>query len=173
MSVHAFVDETKVGHLMVVATVVSPGDLQLCRRALKDLRMKGQRRIHFTKESDPRRRKIIDAMCELPVVVDIYVADSARDRHDARPAALRRLTLDLLEARAQWLVIEQDDSVVDADRRVIFEALGTHRAELQYAHARPGSEPLLWVSDAVGWCRQRGAPWKERADRIVRASHQV
>ncbi|GAB92186.1 hypothetical protein [Gordonia rhizosphera] len=51
----AVVDESKVRGLVVACTVTDPAAVVENRKALHDLRARGQRRIQFTKESDPRR----------------------------------------------------------------------------------------------------------------------
>jgi len=56
---HIFVDETKDRGYLIAASVVLPRDLQPARAALRALLLPGQRRIHFTKEKDPRRRAIL------------------------------------------------------------------------------------------------------------------
>nr|WP_229715266.1 hypothetical protein [Subtercola lobariae] len=83
---------------------------------------------------------------------------------------MNELVKDLAESRASRLVIERDDSLVSADRRMIRTALETHNyvEHLSYAHVSPSDEPLLWVSDAVAWCFQAGGDWVRRASPLVR-----
>lgn len=40
-------------------------------------------------------------------------------------------------------------------------------AEKTYVHLKRHEEPLLWVSDAVAWCHQKGGPWIARAAPLV------
>ncbi|WP_255632240.1 hypothetical protein [Amycolatopsis sp. TNS106] len=49
------------------------------------------------------------------------------------------------------------------------KALG-HRpskTELTYEHLNSTAEPLLWISDAVGWCFGAGGTWRRRASRLI------
>jgi len=52
------------------------------------------------------------------------------------------------------LVIEQDDSLLERDRSVLYH--GVRRAgvadSLTYEHLPARSEPLLWLADTAAWC---------------------
>lgn len=50
VSVHTFVDESKLRGLLVVAAVLAPRDLAQARTAMRELCLPGQARLHFTKE---------------------------------------------------------------------------------------------------------------------------
>lgn len=74
---------------------------------------------------------------------------------------------DAIEATTR-LTIEQDDSLVAADRAYLYDAVRRHRApDLVYHHCRPQEEPLLWVSDAVVWCYAKGGEWRRRVQPII------
>lgn len=163
-----FVDESKVRGLVVACTVAEPRALSDSRKALHALRANGQRRIHFTKESDPRRRKICSAICDLELTVAVYDTTSIRDPRKGRQAALDAVVLDLSKLGATRLTIEQDDSLVAADRAYLYDAVRRHRTpDLVYHHCRPQEEPLLWVSDAVVWCYAKGGEWRRRVEPII------
>jgi len=168
--IHAFVDETKVRGLTVVTAIFEPRDLAHARSVMNSLRMKGQERLHFKSERDSRRRQIMTAICELPVVVDIYDTWPATTTREARPAVLHRLIADLASNGAHRMVLEQDDSVMHADRRTLYESVRAHGVEgrLVYEHLRAKSEPLLWIPDAVAWCWVKDNNWRERAKPVVR-----
>lgn len=51
LSTEFYVDESKARGYIIVAAVVPSGQATHLRKALRDLRMKGQRRIHFVEES--------------------------------------------------------------------------------------------------------------------------
>ncbi|MCS3789963.1 hypothetical protein HNP11_004161 [Tsukamurella ocularis] len=166
---HAYVDETKAAGLLVVSTVVRPADASAARKALTELRMKGQSRIHFTKESPSRRRLILSTLETLAVEAVVYDASHIRDQREARRCALGAVVRDLAVVQAQRLVIELDDSLAEADRRTLFAATREHGIPgLSYEHVRPTAEPILWVSDAIAWCAAKGGDWKRRAAPIVR-----
>ncbi|MGN2642498.1 hypothetical protein ACTD5D_41255 [Nocardia takedensis] len=165
----AFIDETKEKGLLVVATFARPNDLTAARKALRKHLISGQRRIHFTKESDPRRRSICSMLCELSLEVVVYDASGIQNKATARQMSLSLIVGDLAAQRGNQLIIEQDDSLVASDRRILFEAVRKHEVAetLRYHHKRPHEEELLWVSDAVAWCWAKGGGWRDRVRPIV------
>ena len=56
---HVYVDESKRGGYLLVASMHPPGELAEARSLMRGLVLKGQRRVHMTKESDPRRKVIV------------------------------------------------------------------------------------------------------------------
>lgn len=164
----AFVDESKARGLVLACAIVDPATLNDNRKALQALRINGQRRTHFTKESNPRRRKICAALCALDISVAIYDATSIDNPRQGRQAALDAVVLDLARIDAAGLTIEQDDSVVAADRGLLYKAARRHGIpDLSYRHCRPHEEPLLWVPDAVVWCYVKGGEWRRRIDPVI------
>jgi hypothetical protein len=67
---------------------------------------------------------------------------------------------DAIDAEARLLVLELDDSVAVADRRMIAQRFRLEPASPEYRHLPAKAEPLLWISDAVAWCSQRGGEWR-------------
>ena len=162
-----YVDESKARGYYVVATATSSGDLRVSERALRDLLKPGQRRIHFKSESDSRRRQILSSMCALDVRVSVWIVKRRSDK-EARPLSLGALVAEAVESGAALLIIERDESLERADRRLIAEVIRRAGSpELQYRHVAPHEHPLLWVSDAVAWCYSNGGDWIRRVDTIV------
>jgi hypothetical protein len=83
--VHAFLDENKERRLTVVVAIVAPEDLATCRRSMSGLVLRGQNRVHFTKERDSRRGQILNVICRLPLVADVYQSSPAPRHPRARP----------------------------------------------------------------------------------------
>lgn len=168
MSVGFYVDESKVRGYTIVAAAVHSQHAASLRRALVDLRMKGQRRIHFVDESPPRRRVLLSAMTQLGCSTRIYrVQDTAELR--ARELCLSAVVNDMAALDARRLVLERDDSIVNRDRRLIRASLierGLHE-RVTYAHEAATSEPLLWIADAIAWSYSRGGEWRQRAAPMV------
>ncbi len=69
MRTQVFVDESKVRGLLVAAAVSVSGDVNENRRRMRSLLLAKERRIHFKKESDPRRRKIVATIVDMGVTV--------------------------------------------------------------------------------------------------------
>ncbi|SFR21330.1 hypothetical protein SAMN04488564_105567 [Lentzea waywayandensis] len=168
MTAHVFVDETKEKGYLVTAAALVPGDLAAARRTVRGLIMANQRRIHFHKESDQRRKQILDVVVEIAPEVTIYDG-SAHARRRQRDACLVRLVADLAGSGVSMLVLEQDDSVLEADKKLLYRCvrdLGCHDT-LVYRHHRAHEEPLLALPDAVAWCWHRGGHWKKRVEPLV------
>ncbi|MFB9685792.1 hypothetical protein [Amycolatopsis plumensis] len=167
MTAHVFVDESKRGGYLVTAAAVFPHDLGRARQAVRSLVLPGQRRLHFTHESDNRRKQILDVIAELHPAVTIYDG-SAHHRRRQREACLDLLIADLATTGARMLVLETDESVLELDRRALYRATRRHGCPaLEYRHHRAHEEPLLAIPDAFAWCWQRGGPWKARAKDFV------
>jgi hypothetical protein len=64
---HIFVDECKVRGLLLAAAVVPPSELAPLRKVLSRLRLPGQRRIHFSAESEARRKVILRGLSDAGV----------------------------------------------------------------------------------------------------------
>jgi hypothetical protein len=71
--VHGFVDESQRGRTYYVGAVLVPTSaLASCRRALRQLLCRGERRIHFNNEASARRRELLSAMVRLEARAWIY-----------------------------------------------------------------------------------------------------
>lgn len=164
---HVFVDETKQRGLLLTAAAVLPGDLRSARKQLRGLVLPRQHRIHFFRESDARRKQILDATCDLAPTCTLYDG-SAHPSRRQREACLRALVADLANAAAQMLVLERDDSILELDRRVLYRATRElDCTELRYEHLRAREEPLLTIPDAIAWCWQRGGHWRDRVRELI------
>jgi hypothetical protein len=168
LGAHAFVDESKSKAYYVAASVIAPNDIAAARRAISALRRPGQRRVHFKSESDGSRNAFINGAINAGLTTRLYVAHNMPDKA-ARPLCLERLVQDLVAAGATKLVLESDESLEQSDRRLIAKRLKSLGADdgLRYMHCKPHEEPLLWVSDAVAWCYQKGGDWIRRASPLV------
>jgi hypothetical protein len=164
---HVFVDETKQRGLLLTAAAVLPGDLRSARAAMRGLVLARQRRIHFFRESESRRKKILDVVAELAPDCVLYDG-SDQPRRVQRELCLQALVADLAHRRAQVLVIERDDSVLTLDRKLLYRSVRDHGcAGLQYRHLRAHEEPLLAIPDAIAWCWQRGGHWRDRVRELI------
>lgn len=173
MPAHVFVDETKRQGLLLTAAAVLPGELAMARRVLRGLVMPGQRRLHLVKESDGRKKKVLDAIAELAPVVTLYDARGL-PHHQQRAACLRALVADLAAERVHRLVLERDDTLLEHDRKLLYREVREFGcAELRYEHLRAHEEPLLAIPDAVAWCWSRGGAWRERVRELVHTVRSV
>lgn len=162
---HVFVDESgrPTAYLLGAALVDIPSRLERIRSEIRDLRRPGQRRVHFAKESNPRRRALLSAYATIGVRARVY--SCAAPSMVARETCLTALVADIVPAGARRLVIESRESMNHHDTRVINSVLRKHGdRRLQYLHLRPEEEPMLWAADAVVWAVGAGGDWRRRVD---------
>lgn len=159
MPAHVFVDESKTRGLLVAAAGCEATSVNTYRRAMAQLLLPRQRRIHFTKESTPRQRKILDVLAEFDLTVRLYRAD--RDNAVGRRACLEAVVADIANT-AERLVVERDESTVDFDRQTLFAAARKHGCTdtLQYELLAPRLDPMLWIPDAIAWAWAKGGDWR-------------
>jgi hypothetical protein len=163
-----FVDESKSKGYVMVAAVVVPSDQTTLRREVRALVLPGQRRLHFTSESDSRRKQILAKLERLGVLAHVVHSDL---RHEAsgREACLRDLVAIAAREGHDRIVLERDVSIEHADKKVLYDAV--HRLSLRdvltYAHETAHQEPLLWIADAIAWSYAKGGDWRRRAQPMI------
>lgn len=74
MALHVFADESKKRGLILAAAIIEQSELVRLRATLGRLRLPGQRRLHFAKESDGRRSLIIRTFVGANLRVAMYDA---------------------------------------------------------------------------------------------------
>ena len=163
---HVFVDETKTKDYVVAAATLPASEVTQARKALRGLLLPRQDRIHFAKEKDAYRDRVLHVMRGLEVQVTLYIART-KDQRAGRAACLTAVVEDVLKDRATHLVIERDESLVRSDLELISDLLYPVTDKPAYRLEVPRSEPLLWISDAVCWCHQRGGRWIDAARPLV------
>jgi hypothetical protein len=169
VSSHIFVDETKRAGYVIAAVTVS--DTEAIRKIVRALVQPGQRRIHMKHEQARRRRVIVSALAAMQVQATVYDA-ARRYRTDlaARTACLTALVEDIAARDSDTrLVIEQDDSVVRADRHDLFQLVRQAGIadRLEYRHQRAYDELLLALPDIVAWSWVRPGEWRRRISPIL------
>ncbi|NQX36462.1 hypothetical protein [Herbiconiux sp. VKM Ac-2851] len=158
-----FVDESKNAGYILVAAVVHPSGAESLRKAMRALVLPGQRRLHFSRESDSRRRLILSKLLALEVRAHVIRSTASREA-DGREECLVGL-VDCAEKHAHLkLVLERDESIERSDRRILFRELSARglRDTVQYELRSPHSEPLLWIPDAIAWSYAKGSEWRRR-----------
>lgn len=170
MGGHVFVDESKSRDYLLVASVVLPGELGATRKAIRDLLLPGQKRLHMKSEGEAQRKRILAAFAEMGCTATIYRAGAAYQTDLARrEKCLERVVADILNAGHTFLCLESDETLNARDRRqlaTLTRAIGP-AVTLHYRHERAAQEPLLAIPDAIGWAWARGADWRRRARPLV------
>lgn len=170
MTEHVFVDETKNGDYILVASVVPAGDRNLIRGRVNGLVLPRQRRVHMKDERDSRKRIIADVIASTGVHAYIYDAGQRyRNERERRAACLRALVPDMAHRGCTMLIIEQDDTLLSWDNQLLIEltrAAGC-RDTLRYEHQRAATERLLALPDAIAWCYAKGGHWRRRIEPVI------
>lgn len=163
-----FVDESKSKGYTMVAAVVVPGDQAALRRQVRDLVLPGQRRLHFTSESDSRRRQILTTLQRLDVHAHVVHSDLKKEA-DGREACLRDLVALASRDGHDRIVLERDVSIEHVDRKVLYDAIRrlNLRDAITYRHETAHQEPLLWIADAIAWSYTKGRDWRRRAEPMI------
>src|SRR5688572_28354144 len=86
--------ETRIGLMCVVgAAVVLRGNEETACQELMDLRLPGQRYLHWRTESEPRRRLLVEAIAEIGFVAFVVASHPVerRGQERARSRNLKKL----------------------------------------------------------------------------------
>jgi hypothetical protein len=163
-----FIDESKAKGYRLAVTLIAETQSAATRAILVDQVLPGQRRIHFAKESDRRRKLLLSKLAGLGTTTHIYRVDGLPEL-DARRICLAAALEAPRALDVVHVVLEIDPSIVAQDRRAIADVLRRQRRseDVSFSHSRPESEPLLWIPDAVAWSHARGAEWLRRLDPLV------
>jgi hypothetical protein len=157
----AFVDENKEGTYRLGIVAVPDHSISEVRTALKSLRLKGQRRVHMSKESPSRRKVIIDSVLRLESWTCLIIESKTRDADDA----LIRQRLFLLAAQHPlWTQIDklvvEDSTDSSRDRRTL-AWLQKHSSHwFTYSFEKPHADPALWLADAILWAYSKGSIYR-------------
>ncbi|GIH04746.1 hypothetical protein Rhe02_28130 [Rhizocola hellebori] len=175
MPVHSFIDESKRNSYLLAAALIAPAQLAKARRAIAALVMPGQRRIHFYSERDSRKSQIVTTIAELPLEVVLIEASGAIHENAARGRCLHALIQDHIGRRVSRIVLERDESQVEADRRILRREIERHGLLdcVTYEHVRAHEEALLAIPDAIAWCWAKGGHWRVRVKALVAEMRQV
>lgn len=165
-----FIDESKSNGYRLAVVVVDDSDVTRIRAGVASLRLANQQRIHFTKESDQRRRHILKEMQKLDIRSFVFLVEGRREAY-ARAWGLEQVAELCTTEPVQRIVLETDDSLVRSDRRTLYEQLDKRglRGTVSYGHQRASSEPLLWAPDAVAWSDAKGGEWRRLARPLIAA----
>jgi hypothetical protein len=163
-----FIDESKERSYTMVAATVASSDAGELRQRLREFVLPGQRRLHFSRESNQRRRVILSALVDLRIRAHVFQSDESRET-DGREACLAALVTHAQEESHRRLIIERDESIEKSDRRILYRELRARGLsdDVEYRLESPVHEPLLWIPDALAWSVVRGGDWRRRADPTI------
>jgi len=103
-------------------------------------------------ESQRRKKTLVDLVEKMDIVC---VAEVSHLKHQpkARAQALEALVIRLAAEGVLEIVIEMDESFVQADNKIlagVIRSFDSSRA-IRYRHESPAVEPMLWAADIYAW----------------------
>lgn len=163
-----YIDENKGRSYILVAVAIHRTDAGRIRKHLRGLVLPGQRRLHFKKESDSRKRAIISTLVTFGACASVFES-TAKSAASARESCLMDLVAFAGRKGHDRLVLERDESIERADHRVLFRELDRNslRGMVEYSFEAPRTEPLLWIPDAIAWSLAKGGDWRRRIDPLL------
>jgi len=155
---HGFIDESRrLSGYYVAAPVTVADQVGAARAVARGFLLPGQRRWHFTEESDRRRRTILTAIARSGLVRVAVAHGSGPDRA-VRAECLRQLTPGVLEAGGPGWSSSPARGVTIRTAR---SALRGVDRPFGYDHLVPAADAALWLADAVAWSVSKGGTWRE------------
>lgn len=163
----AFVDESIRGRRYLMGCVLVEARHLAETRTTMDALSVTTSRIHFNNETDTQRRRVLDAIAEMPI--EAFAVSCAKDHgvseFRARGECVAEIVRQVQQREVATLVLEsrQDDS---DDERVIVRTRGPE-PPLVFEHRTGRLERMLWIADAVTWAVGSGHAWTQRLDAVL------
>jgi hypothetical protein len=163
---HGFVDESirTDGLYRLTVVRVRARDLARTTRAMRERVPRGQTRIHFSAESDQRRRSILRVYLSLEISATSYQTpyDRRSDDQPARDRCIRALAGDVPVLGVAAVVFDTRGPRRDRlDRAALRRALlAAGLDHVTYSHRGSRDEVLLGLPDAFGWAVGAGPAWR-------------
>lgn len=162
--VDAFVDESIRGQTYYLCAVLIPFEKQsVLRQELRRISNQfGRRRIHFHNESQNQKEIVLSCICgyiTAAIVVRARISHGVVEEM-ARQTALKMLVIRLQELDVQRFTLEsRDDNAMDSSTIQKARRGGLH---IDFVHATPLVDELLWAADAVAWSAGNGLKWLKK-----------
>lgn len=167
---HLFADESKQHDYLFAVVVADPARLSACRSRMRTLVYAGNSRLHFAKERDSTRQAVVEALIDEQVRA--FVVRAKGNSRGTRDRCIRAIAAQAGEVQASRLVLDLDQSVLAADRRLLAQA-GLSRKEVEYQHLPSSQDPMLWIADALAWCEAREGRWAHSIRGLVTSRFEV
>lgn len=154
----AYVDESSANRsedrqeYLVCAAIIPIDEMEQIRDQLTPLRLKGQIKLHWTDESNSRRRKIVDAVSELAPMTAVVTHLSNRQNKTER---FRRLCLEAMYYELAQMGIRSvtcEGRTAPQDKKDLAHIVALRNQkrvakDFGINHCRGGDDPLLWLPD--------------------------
>ncbi|WP_220499649.1 DUF3800 domain-containing protein [Microbispora sp. H10949] len=156
----AFIDESESNSALdpdvyiLAAVLVCTEAIPSIRSRMAALHVRGERKLHWVKESARRRAEIISVLEDLDVlfVFVVHEGDPTAKSERRRRKCFERLLWELSKAGVAEIVIEsREDTQNKRDRALLGALLARHRIPRRpwIQHVAGAVEPLLWIADCA------------------------
>lgn len=137
---------------LVCAAVVPDDSADELREQLLSLRLKGQIKLHWTDESETRRKKIVAAVSELTPMsaVVTHMSERKNKTERFRRKCLETIYYELAAMGIQEVVCEARtpaQNTKDVAHIVALRGQKVVDRDFTISHCRGGDDPLLWIPD--------------------------
>jgi hypothetical protein len=166
----AYVDESiRSGRYLLGSVVVDAHDAGRLRRSVRKLTLPGQRRLHFNKEGNRRRRELIDALTRLDLEAYVF---SCRHSVVVTPETARARCIRALVQNTQARGVEAELLIESRAELDVIDGVTVGNARrpdprLSFQHLLPDNDPLLWLPDGFAWAVGAGGDWLRRVANSV------
>lgn len=137
---------------LVAAALVDDDDIAVVRKSMDDLRLDGEKKVHWHGSSDERRWLLVESAGQLPVasVVVVHNEEKASDRRHRRKC-LEYLLPQLAEMPCSHITFESRGQLDQSDQDILdkFRATKVVGPGLRINHSIGRTEPVLWLADIV------------------------
>lgn len=154
----AFLDESSAirsedrQEYLVCAAIIPLAIADEMREQLLPLKLKGQIKLHWTDEDEPRRRKIVSAIANLTPMTAVVTHMSQPRR---KTEHFRRKCLETIYYELSGMGIQQvtcESRMENQDKKDVAHLLTLRQKkfvdpEFDITHCRGGDDPLLWIPD--------------------------
>lgn len=137
---------------LVAAALVEDTDVPDIRKTMEELRLSGEKKLHWHGSSDERRHLLVETVAALPVisVVVVHNDEGASDRRHRRKC-LEYLLPQLAHMPCGEITFESRGQLDASDVDIVqkFRATRVIDSSLRLHHRTGRSEPVLWLADVV------------------------
>jgi hypothetical protein len=157
----AYVDESTAKRYRLCLVAIPTKSLTTIHSQLMSLVLPGQRQIHMSKESDRRRREILNAILNNPSwrAVVVQSAWNARIDNQTRQQLFLLAATQPIWQEIRHLVIERSTHN-QRDARTLFWIREKISNRFDFVFSDPKDEAGLWVADILAWAYSKGGSWR-------------
>jgi len=147
--------------------LVEARHLTTLRREIGGLTTGVAPRIHFNNDTDAQRRRVLDAIVEMPIEVFGVVCTKGHSMNEfqARAACVTEIVGQVQRREVSKLVFESRQDDRDDERAIV--RVRARQPPLTFEHRTARHERMLWVADAVAWAVGAGSPWRDRLTGVL------